>query len=86
MSLQMASQVRNHSFSCNSAEIITLNVIKVLYSRVLTYTTEEHSEVHDSDGPPPTSVVIILRVIAADMEYRLSIKDDIPARQCNLYE
>lgn len=67
-----------------------MNVIKVLYSRVLTYTTEEHSEVHDSDGPPPTSVVIILRVIAADMEYRLSIKlsikDDIPARQFNLYE
>lgn len=30
---------------------------------ILTYTAEEHGEVHDSDRPPPTLVVFILRVI-----------------------
>lgn len=31
----------------------------------LTYTAEEHGEVHDSNRPPPTLVVFILRVVTA---------------------
>lgn len=32
-------------------------------SGILTYTAEKHSEVHDSDGPPPRLVIFIPRVI-----------------------
>lgn len=32
-------------------------------TKILTHTAEKHGEVHDPDGPPPTSVIVILGVI-----------------------